>query len=287
MILELSGKFPVKLLCMEMGINRNSFYYWKKRLSSPAQRTKNLVSSIVLFQEYHLRFPSHGYRWLNAKIRLDTGLILSDPYAHKCCKIAGIKSQAKHYRYKKPGDPFRVFPNLLSAEMVILGPMECIVSDMTAFRVHGIYYELTLYMDLWNNEIVAHALSSRRGDRMTYISGLKDLIELKKEHPEYRMILHSDQGTVYASKAFNELLPMYHIDHSMSRAGTPTDNAAMEAINGWIKAEMFMDFHVTGEKPVTQEVDEYVRFFNEERPAYSLGYLTPKQYKDSFSPLNV
>jgi len=286
-ILELSGKFPVKLLCMEMGINRSSFYYWKKRLSSPAQRTKNLVSSIVLFQEYHLRFPSHGYRWLNAKIRLDTGLILSDPYAHKCCKIAGIKSQAKHYRYKKPGDPFRVFPNLLSAEMVILGPMECIVSDMTAFRIHGIYYELTLYMDLWNNEIVAHALSSRRGDRMTYISGLKDLIELKKEHPEYRMILHSDQGTVYASKAFNELLPMYHIDHSMSRAGTPTDNAAMEAINGWIKAEMFMDFHVTGEKPVTQEVDEYVRFFNEERPAYSLGYLTPKQYKDGFSPLNV
>ena len=122
---------------------------------------------------------------------------------------------------------------------------------------------------------------------MTYISGLKDLIELKKEHPEYRMILHSDQGTVYASKAFNELLPMYHIDHSMSRAGTPTDNAAMEAINGWIKAEMFMDFHVTGEKPVTQEIDEYVRFFNEKRPAYSLGYLTPKQYKDSFSPLNV
>ena len=230
-----------------------------------------------------MRFPSHGYRWLNAKIRLDTGLILSDPYAHKCCKIAGIKSQAKHYRYKKPGDPFRIFPNLLSAEMVILGPLECIVSDMTTFHVHGTYYELTLYMDLWNNEIVAHSLSAKRGDRMTYISGLNDLIELKKEHPEYRMILHSDQGTVYASKAFNELLPMYHIDHSMSRAGTPTDNATMEAINGWIKAELFMDFHVTGEKSVNQEIDDYIQFFNEQRPAYSLGYLTPKQYKDSFA----
>ena len=118
---------------------------------------------------------------------------------------------------------------------------------------------------------------------MTYISGLKDLIELKKEHPEYRMILHSDQGSVYASKAFNELLPMYHIDHSKSRAGTPTDNAAMEAINGWIKAELFMDFHVTSEKPVDKEIDEYIEFFNEQRPAYSLGYLTPKQYKDSFA----
>lgn len=156
MILELSGKFPVNMLCEEMRINRSSFYYWKERLAKPAPRTKNLVSSIAMFQEYHLRFTSHGYRWLNAKIRLDTGRIMSAPFAHKCCKIAGIKSQAKHYKYKKPGDPFRIFPNLLSAEMVINGPLECIVSDMTAFRVHGVYYELTLYMDLWNNEIVAH-----------------------------------------------------------------------------------------------------------------------------------
>ena len=267
-------------MCKETGIQRSSFYYWKDRLSDPAPRTKELISAVTLFQEYHLKYPSHGYRWLNAKIHLDTGLILSDPYAHKCCKIAGIKSEAKHYRYKKPGDPFRVFPNLLTAELTIDGPLECIVSDMTAFWVHGIYYELTLYMDLWNNEIVAHSLSARRGDRMTYISGLNDLIELKKQHPEYRMILHTDQGSVYASKAFNELLPMYNIARSMSRAGTPTDNAAMEAINGWIKAELFMDFHVTGTKPIQQEIDEYIVFFNEQRPAYSLGYLTPKQYRE-------
>ena len=153
---------------------------------------------------------------------------------------------------------------------------------MTAFYVKGIYYELTLYMDLWNNEIVSHALSAKRGDRMTYISGLADLLELKKEHPEYQMILHSDQGSVYASKAFNDLLPVY-VSRSMSRAGTPTDNAAMESINGWIKAELFMDFHVTGEKPVEQEIDEYIVFFNEQRPAYSLNYLTPKQYREAYA----
>ena len=279
--MELSGEFPVKLLCETMGILRSSVYSWKKHLSNPSSRTKNFVSNIQLFQEYHLRFPSHGYRWLNAKIRLDTGLVLSDPYAHKCCKTAGIKSKAKHYKYKKPGDPYRVFPNLLLSEMQIDGPLQCIVSDMTAFYVKGVYYELTLYMDLWNNEIVSHSLSSKRGDRMTYISGLEDLVELKKQHPEYQMILHSDQGSVYASKAFNELLPMYGITRSMSRAGTPTDNAAMEAINGWIKAELFMDLHVTGENTVEKEIDEYISFFNEQRPAYSLNYLTPKQYRES------
>ena len=281
MIMELSGAFPVKVLCKVMGILRSSFYAWKKRLSHPSDKEKNFLNSILLFQEYHLKYPSHGYRWLNAKIRLDTGLVLSDPYAHKCCKAAGIKSNSKHYRYKKAGEPARIFPNLLLSEMQINGPMQCIVSDMTAFYVKGTYYELTLYMDLWNNEILAHSLSAKRGDRITYISGLEDLIELKKEHPEYRMILHSDQGSVYASKAYNELLPMYGITRSMSRAGTPTDNAAMESVNGWIKAELFTDLHVTDEKPVKEQIDDYILFFNEERPAYCLGYLTPKQYREN------
>ncbi len=282
MILELSGEFPVKLLCETMSIRRSSFYNWKKRLSNPSGRERNLLENIVLFKEYHMRYPSHGYRWLNAKIRLDTGLVLSDAYAHKCCKIADIKSKSRHYKYKKPGKPERVFPNLLLSEMQIDGPLQCIVSDMTAFYVKGVYYELTLYMDLWNNEIVSHSLSAKRGDRMTYISGLNDLLELKKQYPGFETILHSDQGSVYTSKAYNELLPMYRINRSMSRAGTPTDNAAMESINGWTKAEMFTDLHITGEMPVAEEIDAYIVFFNEERPAYSLGYLTPKQYKDRY-----
>ena len=282
--MELSGEFSVTLLCEMTKIQRSSFYAWKQRLSHPSDRERNFVNNILLFQEYHLKYPSHGYRWLNAKIRLDKGLVLSDPYAHKCCKTAGIKSKSKHYQYKKAGDPARVFPNLLLTEMQIDGPLQCIVSDMTAFYVKGIYYELTLYMDLWNNEIVSHSLSAKRGDRMTYISGLQDLIEIKKLHPEYQTILHSDQGSVYASKSYNELLPMYGITRSMSRAGTPTDNAAMEAINGWIKAELFMDFHVTGQKPVREEIDDYIIFFNEQRPAYSLGYLTPRQYRENYLP---
>lgn len=105
--------------------------------------------------------------------------------------------------------------------------MQCVVSDMTAFCFQGHYYELTLYMDLWNNEILSHSLSAKRGDRMTYINGLQSILELKGIGSPLKMILHTDQRTVYASKAFNELLPAYNIERSMSRAGTPTDNGAI------------------------------------------------------------
>ncbi len=281
--MELSGQFPVKYLCSVLSINRSGFYKWKKRLEHPSDRMKSFISDIVLFKEYHSRYPSHGYRWLNAKIRLDTGLVMSDQRAHRICKAAGITSISKHYRYKKPGDPYKVYPNLLMSGINVSGPLQCIVSDMTAFYLKGIYYELTLFMDIWNNEILSYSLSKKRGDRMTYMSGLKGILDIKARYPDLEMILHTDQGSVYSSKSFNELLPLYNIVRSMSRAGTPTDNAAMEAINGWIKAEMFNDLHITSNESIDAEINKYILFFNEERPAYSLNYLTPKQYREYYA----
>ena len=95
-------------------------------------------------------------------------------------------------------------------------------------------------MDLFNNEIVSYGLSSIRRDRNTYIDGLEKLMQKKKEYKDLETILYTDQGSVYSSKSYNELLPLYHITHSMSRGGTPTDNAAMEAINGWLKENYLM-----------------------------------------------
>lgn len=281
--MELSAQFRVKYLCDVLGINRSGFYKWKHRLEHPTNRMKSFVSDIALFKEYHSKYPSHGYRWLNAKIRLDTGLIMSDQRAHRVCKAAGIVSVSKHYRYKKPGDPFKVYPNLMMTGLNVSGPLQCIVSDMTAFYLNGIYYELTLFMDVWNNEILSYSLSKKRGDRMTYMHGLKGILDIKAKYPDMEMVLHTDQGSVYSSKSFNELLPLYNIIRSMSRAGTPTDNASMEAINGWMKAEMFSDLHITSNECIDREIDQYIMFFNEERPAYSLNYLTPKQYKELYT----
>lgn len=118
---------------------------------------------------------------------------------------------------------------------------------------------------------------------MTYINGLNNLLELKQAYPGLEMVLHTDQGAVYASKSFNELLPLYNIVRSMSRTGTPTDNGAMEAINGWIKAEIFTEFHITSNEQIDEEINAYIRFFNEERPAYALNYLTPKQYREYYA----
>jgi len=174
----------------------------------------------------------------------------------------------------------KTYPNIILSNLNITKPLEVVVSDNTMMYINGKLYEITLYLDLFNNEIIGYALSNKRGDPNSYYQGLESVLEKKKEHPHLEMILHTDQGCVYSSKSFNELLPYYNITRSMSRVGTPTDNGVMEAIIGWVKEELFMDFRIKEVEDIEKVIDDYIHYFNHERPAYALNYLTPAQFKE-------
>ena len=60
----------------------------------------------------------------------------------------------------------------------------------------------------------------------------------------------------------------------MSREGTPTDNPIIEALNGWMKEELYLDFGLATTEDVFLLLDTYNR-----RPAAALGYKSPVQYK--------
>ena len=151
---------------------------------------------------------------------------------------------------------------------------------MTAFYVKKTYYELTMYFDVWNKEIIGYGLSSTRGDVRTYYNGLNQVLErIKKEQTDDLIILHTDQGSVYSSASYNKLIENYNIERSMSRAGTPTDNPVNESLNGWIKEELIIDFNLKRCGDVPKLIEEYIYYYNNERPSYALKYKTPIQYK--------
>ena len=284
MIFSLSYLYSINSLCKAMNINRSGYYKWLDRRFSPSIREINRTSACDLFEEYHYKFPSHGYRWLNAKIKLDLGIVYSDNYAFKICSFLNIKSISKHVkRYgKKSKKELKNFPNYILAKLNPSSPFQIVVSDMTAFWANNHYYELTLFMDLFNNEIVAYSLSNKRGDPNTYHFALQQVLTKKEEYMDFVTILHTDQGSVYSSKKFNESLPYNHIIHSMSKPGKPTENGAMESMNGWIKEELFIDFKINSSNNIFEEIEKYIHYFNFERPQCCLGYLTPMQYKKQF-----
>lgn len=163
-------------------------------------------------------------------------------------------------------------------------PKQVIVSDMTVFKFWILYFEVTFYFDVFTKEILTYRIGTKRGDRNQYINGLEDIKELLKGHGE-PVVLHTDQGSVYASSSYNDLIKDTVIIRSMSRAGKPTDNPVNESINGWIKEELYMNFRLDEcrtRDEFVQTLVAYVDFYNKHRPCYAIGYDTPVDYRKKY-----
>lgn len=279
----LSRDNSVKEICNMMGVSRAGFYKWKNRI--PSRRDVNREKMIELVKAIHENHRTHGYRWTAAYIRINEHMNISDNYAYKCFRFLGIKSETKHRVHYKPRRVKDKFPNLIySTWETVDRPRQVIVSDMTAFKIWYMYMEVTFYFDVFTKEILTYKVAERRGAREQYIDGLHDVVSMLKGTSE-PVVLHTDQGSVYASMAYNELIKETNVIRSMSRAGKPTDNPVNEALNGWIKEELTIDFGIERcreKRDFREAMESYVKFYNERRPCFAIGYDTPSNYRKRY-----
>ena len=266
-----------------MGVSKSGYYKWKGRQGKLNRYEQDRQLLTKLLTEQHEKHPSHGYHMLADDVFQATGWIFSHNLAHKCCKEAGIHSKARKYRYKKKeGEEHIKFPNIVDGNWNAEKPIQIVVSDMTVFKNNGKNWEWTLLVDTFNNEIIAHQATPIAGSNKPYyhcLEVLKTLAGKKNEEQAPQVVFHTDQGSVYSSQAFQRAHEHYNILRSMSKGGTPTDNAIIEALNGWIKEELYLDFGLETVEDVPKLLDEYVYYFNNRRPAAALGYKSPVQYK--------
>ncbi|MCF0111271.1 MAG: IS3 family transposase [Erysipelotrichaceae bacterium] len=284
MIELLSRDYDIKDLCEMMGVSRSGFYKWRGREKSNRDiRREEMVSLVATVHAGH---RTHGYRWTAAFIRINYGYECSDNYIYKCFRYLGIKSETKHQPHYRPRKERDRYPNLIFTTWdTVDRPRQVIVSDMTVFKFWILYFEVTFYFDVFTKEILSYKIAERRGSREQYIDGLTEVIELLKGTTE-PVVIHTDQGSVYASMAYNDLIKDTTIVRSMSRAGKPTDNPVNESLNGWMKEELYMDFRI-GDCRTREEfktvVEQYVVYYNNQRPCYAIGYDTPVNYRKRFN----
>ena len=102
------------------------------------------------------------------------------------------------------------------------------------------------------------------------------------QHGE-RPIVHTDRGCHYRWPGWISRMEHAGLIRSMSKKGCSPDNSACEGFFGRIKNEMFYYRSWEG-VPIAQFVDEldsYLRWYNEERIKMSLGAMSPKAYRQS------
>lgn len=263
-----------------MNMNRSSYIKWFKNKNTKNQYQVHREAVYPLIQECHERHASYGYHMIAAYMREHSDWNGSDHLVHKCCKFLGIKSKIKHYKYthKDIGEEHMVFDNVIHNDWSTETPLEKISSDMTCMKYRGTLYDVVLYLDAFNNEILSYAYINQHNSSIPYYEGLEKLL-IKLKGIETQTILHTDQGSTYSSKVYNHTYKDYNIMRSMSRAGTPTDNPIIESMNGWMKAEIDCDWDIDSYETFDQFIEEYIYYYNHQRYAYSLNYKTPVQYR--------
>ena len=266
-----------------MKISRSGYYNWLKNKDKLNVYEKNRLDLKEIIEDIHSRKPSYGYRRINAKILQETGWKVSDNLVHKVCKLNNIKSKARHYKYKKPGEESIKYENLIKGNWKTSRPFEKIVSDTTKIWFKRKPYDWTFYLDIYNNEIVGYDVrESKFGNgTLNHRAALKLMLEekIKRGYKNLETIFHTDQGSVYSSLSFNKTFDNTSIIRSMSKAGTPTDNPVIESKNGWLKKEMYIDFDINNYNTVQEFIEDIVKDNNEYRPSFALNYKTPIEYR--------
>ena len=108
-------------------------------------------------------------------------------------------------------------------------------------------------------------------------------ITLRK--PKLGLIFHSDPGSQYTSKRFSKFLTQRGFHPSMSGKGACCDNAVIERFFGSLKNEWLLNsYHLTREL-MKQDVQLYIRYYNQTRLHSANGDLSPIEFE--LSLLNV
>lgn len=94
------------------------------------------------------------------------------------------------------------------------------------------------------------------------------------------VIIHSDKGSQYCSKQYQDIIKDNWLLSSMSRKGCCYDNAACESFFGTLKIELVHDENYKTREEAKLSIFEYIEaYYNTKREHSTINYMTPNQFE--------
>lgn len=263
--------YPVSLILQCFDVKRSTFYRWKSESEKPKKRDGLVEKIEQLCTENQFIY---GYRTITRLLNKSFDIVVNRKKVYRIMKERGWLCRTRPKKKPNLGKPYYVTENKLNREFQADKPMEKLVTDITYLYFGNCKLYLSSIMDLYNREIVAYTISDCQ-DTDVVLDTLNQL-ELPKG-----ALLHSDQGSVYTSKAYFQACTEKGITRSMSRKGTPADNACIEWFHSVLKSETFYlhNWRNLTKDSITHIVKSYITFYNETRIQQRLNDLSPVQYR--------
>ena len=98
------------------------------------------------------------------------------------------------------------------------------------------------------------------------------------------LVFHDDQGAQYTSRSFQRCLDSHGIVQSVSRPGTPLDNAVAESFFKTLKRELVKERSYGTRDEAKQDIFKYIElYYNRVRMHSTLGYMSPVEYERQYA----
>lgn len=135
-----------------------------------------------------------------------------------------------------------------------------------------------MILDLYSRKIVGYKVSRNASTNLVTTTFRNAYQERGKPQ---NLTFHSDRGTQYTSAAFTQLLQKNGIKHSFSATGRPHDNAVAESFLPHSKRRGIPQ-RVYLRTTFCKSVEQFVRYYNEDRPHQTLKYQTPQAFEEKY-----
>ena len=170
-------------------------------------------------------------------------------------------------------------PNLLKRGFRLARPGEILLTDVSYLK-YGLNRTefLSCVKDAVSGRVVSHITSSGNDLNLA----MDTIITLASAEDA---IFHSDQGSLYFNDLFQNRIRELGYRQSMSRRGNCWDNASQESFFGHMKDECDLPGCSTPEE-VKEMIDNYVYYYNNERPQWTRNKMTPAEYEDYLNSLS-
>ncbi len=270
----------MKSLCRELDISRSLYYAHKKtRASLRSQEDLALRAHIVRLNAAHRWAPGAVKMWrlLNAE-----GIQCGKHRVRRLRKLENIQtSRIKRFRTIQAMQRVQPpAPNLVKRGFNVTAPNTIWVGDMTAMRTRQGWLHLAVVLDLYARRVVGWAMDATQAATLP-MAALN--MALAQRKPGAGLIFHSDQGTVYGSNDYRELLQANGVLPSMSRKGNCWDNAVAESFFSNLKNEAMHDRLFASRDEGKAVVSDYIEtYYNKQRLHQTLGYQTPAAVEAAF-----
>src|SRR6202451_3356611 len=169
----------------------------------------------------------------------------------------------------------------LTREAMLTAPDHVWVADITYIRLAEEFVYLAVVMDAFSRKVVGWALADHLQASLP-LEALDKAISSRSGSLK-DLIHHSDRGVQYACRDYALRLSQIGAHASMSRPGTPQDNAKAESFMHTLKAEEVDGKAYRSREDAESKIGAFIDdVYNARRLHSSIGYKPPIEFEDEF-----